>query len=98
MKRYRIFVIAVAYLACCLFITIHTWAEKIKLRAGHVIPVDKKLSRSDVRRMFNRGQRLAWTGKDLDTIGMPVGGIATGQLYFRGDGTLGLWWIKGHQH
>ncbi len=93
MRRYRIFIIAVAYLACCAFITVPTWAEKIKLRAGHVIPVDKKLSRADVRRMFNRGQRLVWTGKDLDTIGMPVGGIATGQLYLRGDGTLGLWWL-----
>jgi len=93
MKRYRIFVMVVTYLACCLFVTIYCWAEIVKIRAGHVIPIDKKLSRSDVKRMFDRGRRLVWTGKDLETIGMPVGGIAAGQLYLRGDGTLAQWWI-----
>ncbi len=93
MRKYRIFLLVVAYITCCLFVTIYCWAEKIKLRAGHVIPVEKKLSRSDVKRMFNRGEPDVWTGKDLETIGMPVGGIAAGQLYLRGDGTLGQWWI-----
>jgi len=93
MKSHRIFVIAVVYLACCFFITIHSWAERRKLRAGHVIPVEKKLSRAQQRRLFGRGEPDVWTGKDLDTIGMPVGGIGAGQLYLRGDGTLGQWWI-----
>ena len=93
MRKYRTFIIAVVYLACCAFITVHTWAEKIKLRAGHVIPIDKKLSRSDVKRMFQRGERLVWADEDANTVGMPVGGIAAGQLYLRGDGTLGLWQI-----
>jgi len=46
-----------------------------------------------VRRLSEQGQRQTYRGKDLDTIGMPVGGIATGQLYLRGDGTLALWQI-----
>ncbi|HLB74699.1 MAG TPA: GH116 family glycosyl-hydrolase, partial [Sedimentisphaerales bacterium] len=93
MRRYRVFVITVAYLACCAFITIYSWAAKVELRSGHVIPLEKELSRSEVKRMFSRGEPDVWTGKDLETIGMPVGGIATGQLYLRGDGTLALWHI-----
>src|ERR1700761_8772117 len=34
-----------------------------------------------------------WRGKELETIGMPCGGIGAGQLYVRGDGTLACWWI-----
>ena len=93
MRRYRIFLIVLVYITCCIFITVYALAANIKLRAGHVIPVEKKLSRSDLKRMFNRGEPDVWTGKDLETIGMPVGGIAAGQLYLRGDGTLGQWWI-----
>ncbi|MFQ6036519.1 MAG: GH116 family glycosyl hydrolase [Sedimentisphaerales bacterium] len=62
-------------------------------QAKHFIPVDKKLSRRLVRCLFERGQRELFSGKQLQTIGMPVGGIAAGQLYLRGDGTLGLWQI-----
>ncbi|MCH8119261.1 MAG: hypothetical protein IIC00_05990 [Planctomycetes bacterium] len=40
-----------------------------------------------------RGRREIYRGEELDTIGMPIGGITTGQLYLRGDGTLGLWQI-----
>ena len=93
MRKYRTFIIAVAYLACCVFITVHTWAEKIKLRAGHVIPIDKKLSRSDIKGMFQRGERLVWADQDANTVGMPVGGIAAGPLYLRGDGTLAPGWV-----
>jgi len=93
MRRYRIFVITVAYLACCAFITIHSWAAKVGLRPGHVIPVVKELSRKEVKRMFSRGEPDVWAGKDLETIGMPVGGIGAGQLYLRGDGTLAQWQI-----
>jgi uncharacterized protein (DUF608 family) len=34
-----------------------------------------------------------WRGAELETIGMPVGGIAAGQMYLCGDGTLGCWQI-----
>lgn len=58
-----------------------------------LIPADKNLSKDFVQRIFERGQRETYRGKDLETIGMPVCGIATGQLYLRGDGTLGVWQI-----
>ena len=93
MRKYRLFLLAVVYITSCLFVTIYCWAEIIKLRAGHVIPVEKKLSRSEIKQMFSRGEPDVWTGKDLETIGMPVGGIAAGQLYLRGDGTLAQWQI-----
>ena len=59
----------------------------------HLVPADKGLSTQYMRRLCERGERAVYTGAELETIGMPVGGIATGQLYLRGDGTLGLWQI-----
>ena len=57
------------------------------------MPADKNLSPDFTQKLFQRGERAVWSGEELETIGMPVGGIATGQLYLRGDGTLGLWQI-----
>lgn len=37
------------------------------------------------------GEARTYSGKDLEKIQMPVGGIAAGQLYFNGDGSLGHW-------
>jgi len=37
--------------------------------------------------------RKVYRGAELETIGMPCGGVAAGQLYVRGDGTLAQWWI-----
>ena len=68
-------------------------AQAAGIRAGHVIPTDKGISQKKIQRMFERGRPETYRGKELDTIGMPVGGIATGQLYLRGDGTLALWQI-----
>jgi len=68
-------------------------AQAAGIRAGHVIPTDKGISQKALQSMYERGQQQTYRGKDLDTIGMPVGGIATGQLYLRGDGTLGIWQI-----
>jgi non-lysosomal glucosylceramidase len=59
----------------------------------HLVPADKNLSPDCLDRLLERGRRAVYTGKGLDTIGMPVGGIGAGQLYLRGDGTLGLWQI-----
>ena len=56
-----------------------------------LVPADKNLSPEYVRMLSHRGERAVYTGQELETIGMPVGGIACGQLYLRGDGTLGLW-------
>ena len=44
-------------------------------------------------RLRDRGERKVYRGEELETIGMPCGGIAAGQLYVRGDGTLAQWWI-----
>lgn len=59
----------------------------------HLVPADKALTPESTRRLFQRGRRETFRGKDLNTIGMPIGGIGTGKLYLRGDGTLGLWQI-----
>ncbi len=58
-----------------------------------LIPTDKKLPPDWLRGLLARGTRKAYTGAELETIGMPCGGIAAGQLYVRGDGTLAQWWI-----
>ncbi len=59
----------------------------------HLVPAEKNLSQDFIRGLFERGERAVYKGEELETIGMPVGGIAAGQLYLRGDGTLGLWQI-----
>jgi non-lysosomal glucosylceramidase len=88
MRKLSITIIKCA--ALILFAASLCTAQAAKIRQGHVIPTIK---RAPPRSLFERGQRQTYSGKDLDTIGMPVGGIATGQLYLRGDGTLGIWQI-----
>jgi hypothetical protein len=83
----------IKFAAFSFFVASLCTAQAAKIREGHVIPTDKGLSRNAVRKMYERGKRQTYQGKDLDTIGMPVGGIATGQLYLRGDGTLAVWQI-----
>lgn len=58
-----------------------------------MIPPEKELSRQWVKGLYERGKPLVWSGDDLQTIGMPVGGVAAGQMYLRGDGTLAEWKI-----
>ncbi len=60
---------------------------------SHLVPADKGLPQDFTDRLLQRGERAVYSGEELETIGMPVGGIATGQLYLRGDGTPGLWHI-----
>jgi len=59
----------------------------------HFVPADKKLAAEWVQGLYERGGPAAWSGKELETIGMPCGGIAAGQLYLRGDGSLALWQV-----
>jgi uncharacterized protein (DUF608 family) len=56
-----------------------------------LIPADKKLDPGWVRSLFERGEPTVYRGAELDTIGMPVGGLCAGQLYLGGDGKLWHW-------
>ena len=60
---------------------------------GRLIPADKQLDAAWVQALFERGTKEVFRGKALESIGMPCGGIATGQIYLCGDGTLGCWQI-----
>jgi len=57
----------------------------------HFVPADKKLSAAWVRALFAPGEPTWYSGEDLRTIGMPVGGICAGQVYLTGDGRLAYW-------
>ena len=59
----------------------------------HFVSADKGLPQDVASKLLQRGKQAVWSGEELETIGMPVGGVATGQLYLRGDGTLGVWQI-----
>jgi len=61
--------------------------------AEHTIPADKKLRPEWVQALFERGGPTVYRGKNLETIGMPVGGVCAGQLYLAGDGRLLCWQI-----
>ena len=62
---------------------------------GHLIPEDKKLSREWIKSLYERGVPEIYTAEkgELKHVGMPVGGIACGQLYLGGDGRLWFWHI-----
>jgi len=57
----------------------------------HLVPADKKLSAEWVKSLFERGVPEVYRGAELKYIGMPVGGLCTGQLYLGGDGRLWHW-------
>lgn len=56
-----------------------------------LVPRDKRLSPVWRRSLFERGAPTVHQGAELQTIGMPVGGIGCGQLYLGGDGRLWHW-------
>jgi uncharacterized protein (DUF608 family) len=56
-----------------------------------LIPADKKLPAEWLKSLTERGTPAVYSGKELDFIGMPVGGICAGQLYLGGDGRLWHW-------
>jgi uncharacterized protein (DUF608 family) len=59
----------------------------------HLIPADKKFSPQWLKTLAQKGIPEVYTDKELKYIGMPIGGIACGQLYLGGDGRLWLWHI-----
>ncbi|HEY3241797.1 MAG TPA: GH116 family glycosyl hydrolase [Phycisphaerae bacterium] len=64
----------------------------------HFIRSEKGLASEWLRGLSLRGTRSAYRGEALETIGMPIGGIAAGQLYLLGDGALGCWQIFGQDY
>ena len=62
--------------------------------AGDVpLPPGPKPDAAWMARLRQDDGRKVYRGEELETIGMPCGGVAAGQLYVRGDGTLAYWWI-----
>ncbi len=59
----------------------------------HYVPADKMLSPAWVSLLTARGAPTAWSGTALTMLGMPVGGIAAGQLYLSGEGRLTCWML-----
>ena len=59
--------------------------------AGNLVPLDKKLSPEWVRALTGRAVPEVYHGADTKLVGMPVGGLCTGQLYLGGDGKLWHW-------
>jgi non-lysosomal glucosylceramidase len=62
-----------------------------------LVPPDKRLDPAWVRSLFERGVPTVYRGDELQYIGMPVGGIAAGQVYLGGDGKLWQWDIFNQQ-
>jgi uncharacterized protein (DUF608 family) len=89
----KLWLIVIGFVVCNVFFVFNSTLKGEQTQAKHLVPADKKLSKDLLQRIFERGERETYRGSNIDTIGMPVGGIATGQLYLRGDGTLGLWQI-----
>ena len=56
-----------------------------------LVPADKKLDPAWVKSLVERGARTVYRWPESQWIGMPVGGICTGQLYLGGDGKLWHW-------
>ena len=51
----------------------------------HFIPADKRLDPEWVQALFARGTRRVYRDKQLETIGMPCGGICAGQPTRKGN-------------
>lgn len=64
--------------------------------AESLIPLDKKLNPDWVKALFAKGERKVYRNAELTTIGMPVGGVAAGQVYLSGDGRLACWDVFNH--
>lgn len=58
---------------------------------SHRVPAEKGLDPAWLERLLAPGQQRVYQGKELRYIGMPIGGIGTGQLYLGGDGRLLHW-------
>ncbi|MCP4249129.1 MAG: hypothetical protein GY778_18960 [bacterium] len=64
----------------------------------HFVPADKRLSRAWLADLRAKGGPRVLRGRELNLVGMPVGGIGAGQVYLCGDGTLGSWQVFNRQY
>lgn len=80
------------YLFVFCFCGINAVVAQPAIDSSHHVPADKHLGPDWERALWSSAQKV-YKGRELRTIGMPCGGIASGQLYVRGDGTLAGWWI-----
>ncbi|MFC7404758.1 GH116 family glycosyl hydrolase [Georgenia alba] len=55
------------------------------------VPARTDLDPAWLERISARGTPTEYTGEALSRIGMPVGGLTTGQVYLAGDGRTWLW-------
>lgn len=58
---------------------------------SRLIPADKKLSSQWVESLTSQRDTETFSAEQLTHIGMPIGGIFTGQVYLGGDGELWHW-------
>ena len=91
MKNLRM--IPIACLVCGSFLAFLSMAGEGGRKTENLVPADKELTQETMQRLYERGEQESYSGSDLDTIGMPVGGIGAGHMYLGGDGHLWLWEI-----
>ena len=86
---------SLTYASCCCNSTSCSVASSFTNANISLIPEDKNLSAEYINKLFTRGKKEVYSGKVLETIGMPCGGIGCGQMYLCGDGSLADWQIFG---
>lgn len=83
---------------CCLALFSGGPKAVARYAPDHKVSPDKGDIRRFVGPVDRPGERKVYRGEELQTIGMPCGGIMAGQLYVRGDGTLANWWIANNAY
>jgi uncharacterized protein (DUF608 family) len=58
---------------------------------AQLVPADKRLDPAWVKSLTERGEPQVDRGAELAYIGLPIGGLFSGQLYLGGDGRLWHW-------
>ncbi len=75
-----------------------TMSLQAQISPDHKVSPNKGDIKAFIGDINIRGDRKVYKGDELYAIGMPCGGIAAGQLYVRGDGTLATWWIANNAY
>ena len=81
-----------------------TIMKRLAEGSNGMTPTVKEFDLEWVRSLVQRGEPTIYTkenSSNFEYIGVPIGGIATGQLYLGGDGKLWYWDIfnnKGRRH